>query len=81
MQITQILQIIPFSRTGYIRAIRVIRVHQPSRAGFIFSCFSCFLCDPIISHLLCRVPSLSQEGYFLFSVVEFHTVNSCNTEP
>ena len=33
MQITQILQIIPFSRTGYIRAIRVIRVHQPSRTG------------------------------------------------
>jgi len=35
MQITQIQQIIPFSRTGYIRAIRAIRVR--------INTFLCFL--------------------------------------
>ena len=30
MQITQIMQIFPFSRTGYIRVIRAIRVLNPA---------------------------------------------------
>jgi hypothetical protein len=49
MQITQILQIFPFSRTGYIRVIRAIRVHPPAVQAEKYLWYPCFLCEIIIS--------------------------------